>query len=90
MKGQACALLVPTGLLAIAAGCLPAVDIDEDETVVSPAPVAQFDPAQRVVPIPNALLVNPETGRLNLPVACGEEPGSAAEGLRRGSVMAGG
>jgi dienelactone hydrolase len=82
MKGQACALLVPTGLLAIAAGCLPAVDIDEDETVVSPAPVAEFDPAQRVVPIPNALLVNPETGRLNLPVACGEEPGSAAEGLR--------
>lgn len=84
MRGQAyrSALLVPSGLLAIAAGCLPAVETDEDESVVSAAPVAEFDPAQRVVPIPNALLVNPGTGRVNLPVACGEEPGSPAEGLR--------
>lgn len=83
MKGQTYrgALLVSSGMLVLA-GCLPAVDVDEDETVVSPAPVAEFDPAQRVVPIPNALLVDPQTGRINLPVACGETPGSPAEGLR--------
>jgi hypothetical protein len=75
-------LLGAWGALAFAGGCLPSVEIDEDETVVSPAPVAQFDPAQRVVPLPNALLVNPESGRVNVPVACGEVPGSPAEGLR--------
>jgi dienelactone hydrolase len=68
--------------LALASGCLPAVEIDADETTVSAAPMAEFDPAARVVPLPNALLVDPASGRVNLPAPCGEAPGSGAEALR--------
>jgi hypothetical protein len=47
-----------------------------------PPPTAEFDPGRRVVPLPNALLMDPATGRVNLPEQCGEEPGSVAAQLR--------
>lgn len=80
----------PTGLwahslviVALATGCIEYVDVDAEETgePVRP-PVAEFDPAARVVPLPNALLMDPATGRVNVPEACGEQPGSAAARLR--------
>ena len=86
MKGEAWSLALPgrAGVLALglAVGCLPAVEIDEDETQPSAAPVAEFDPARQVIALPNALLVNPESGHVNVPPGCGEVPGSAAERLR--------
>jgi hypothetical protein len=69
------------GLLALAA-CTDEVDIDPAETALTPPPTAEFDPAAAIVPFPNALLVDPATGRLQVPPRCGEEPGSAAEALR--------
>ncbi len=68
--------------LVLAAGCAAEVDVDEAETVPVQTPVAEFDPGQRIVPLPNALLMNPATGRVNVPPACGEQAGSAAERLR--------
>lgn len=70
-------------ITAMVGGCVDSVTVDADETgVLSGPPVAEFDPAERVVPLPNALLMDPSTGRVNLPEACGEEPGSAAARLR--------
>lgn len=74
----ACALL---GLLALGA-CTDEVELDPGETTLVPPPTAEFDPGAGIVPLPNALLINPATGRLQVPARCGEEPGSAAEGLR--------
>lgn len=48
-----------------------------------PAPArAEFDPAQRRIPFPNNLLLDPVTRRLALPASCGEVEGSSAAGLR--------
>lgn len=65
-----------------ALGCSDAVEIDAAETSVAVPPTAGFDPGQGIVPLPNALLINPVTGRVNVPASCGEVPGSAAERLR--------
>jgi dienelactone hydrolase len=64
------------------AGCVDSVDVDAEETGVSAPPVAEFDPAAAIVPLPNALLMDQATGRVNVSPACGEQPGSAAAGLR--------
>ena len=67
-------------------GCVESVETDPTEHAstleASLSPVAEFDPAQRVVPLPNALLMDPLTGRVNVPASCGEQPGSSAESLR--------
>ncbi|HEU4576897.1 MAG TPA: hypothetical protein VFS67_01485 [Polyangiaceae bacterium] len=66
--------------------CVESVETDPAEQgptlEASRPPVAEFDPAQRVVPLPNSLLIDPATGRVNVPPSCGEEPGSSAERLR--------
>lgn len=66
--------LVP-GLVIGAAGC-PDVEVDPDETA-SP-PIVEFDPANRVIPFPNNLLLDPTTGKVNLPASCNESPTSQA------------
>lgn len=66
--------LVP-GLVIGAAGC-PDVEVDPDETA-SP-PIVEFDPANRVIPFPNNLLLDPMTGKVNLPASCNESPASMA------------
>lgn len=73
-------------LLSIALGCVDSVSTDTGESAAllpaSLLPVAEFDPGARVLPLPNALLKSPVTGRLELPPSCGEEPGSSAARLR--------
>jgi dienelactone hydrolase len=66
----------------LVAGCTEDVEVDAGETTSVAVPVAEFDPGQRIIPLPNALLMNPATGRLNVPASCGELPGSGAERLR--------
>jgi hypothetical protein len=74
------------GLGSLQLGCVESVNVDESERAPVLAqnvpPVAEFDPASSVVPLPNQLLVDPQSGRLTLPPSCGETPGSVAAGLR--------
>lgn len=58
--------------LALVLGCAPTAEIDESETTITPGPVAQFNPAGGVIPLPNNLIVNPATGKVNAPASCGE------------------
>lgn len=58
-------------LLLAASGC-PDIKTDGDET--ARPPVVEFDPSNRIVPFPNNLLLDPATGRVNLPAQCGETP----------------
>ncbi|HTV19700.1 MAG TPA: hypothetical protein VMG12_13540 [Polyangiaceae bacterium] len=78
---RAGAVSVAFGAVALA-GCTDEVELDASERELTPSPSAEFDPGSGIIPLPNALLINPATGRLNVPPRCGEEPGSAAEGLR--------
>lgn len=57
-------------LVAAGTGC-PSIDVDTDEGP-SDAPIVEFDPGNRIVPFPNNLLLNPQTGLVNLPASCGE------------------
>lgn len=77
-------------LLALAAiglyGCAPTAEIDEAETLDSIAGVVPakvlFDPTTGVIPIPNTLVVDPDTLRLDLPInACDDEATQAFTGL---------
>jgi pimeloyl-ACP methyl ester carboxylesterase len=54
--------------LALLAGC-PSTDVDPGE-VGPPGPTAEFDPSNRIVPFPNNLLLDPATGKLDLPAGC--------------------
>lgn len=66
--------LVPVVLIG-ATGC-PDVKVDPDEGL--PLPTVEFDPSNRVIPFPNNLLINPMTGKVNLPAQCNESPASQA------------
>jgi hypothetical protein len=68
-------LIVPSLLIA-ASGC-PDVKVDPDE-VGTAGPVVEFDPGNKIVPFPNNLLLNPMTGKVNLPMQCGEGPATTA------------
>jgi hypothetical protein len=64
-------------------GCAEEVTTDDNETGPIPVPeVAEFDPAARIIPFPNNLLLDPVTHKLNLPAQCGETPGSSAAQVR--------
>ena len=67
--------LVP-GLLLGATGC-PDITVDPDE-VGTAGPIVEFDPGNRIVPFPNNLLLDPTTGKVNLPASCNESPASMA------------
>lgn len=63
--------------LALVLGACPSVTVDTDEG--SPTdPIVEFDPANSIVPFPNNLLLNPETGKLNLPKQCNESAATTA------------
>jgi dienelactone hydrolase len=68
MKKLACLFLL------LAVGGCPDIKTDGDES----APVVEFDPSNRVVPFPNNLLLDPMTGKVNLPAQCGETATSKA------------
>src|SRR5688572_26206545 len=69
------AALLP-GLLIGVTGC-PDVKVDPDE-VGSAGPIIEFDPSNKIIPFPNNLLLDPATGRVNLPAQCNESPTSKA------------
>lgn len=73
-------------LLIGATGC-PDVKVDPGEGVndmPEAGPIIEFDPSNRIVPFPNNLLLNPMTGKVNLPMSCGEGPAQTA--LREGVI----
>ena len=72
MKKLACLTL-----LLAASGC-PSVDIDNFDEETRPSPVVEFDPSNRIVPFPNNLLLDPTTGKVNLPAQCNESPTTKA------------
>jgi dienelactone hydrolase len=72
-KSLACVLVL------VAAGC---PSIETDGTEGSTPPVVEFDPGNRIVPFPNNLLLDPATGKVNLPASCNES--ATAKALREG------
>ncbi len=70
MKKLACLFLL------LAVGGCPDIKTDGDETATGP--VVEFDPSNRIVPFPNNLLLDPSTGKVNLPAQCGETPTAKA------------
>ena len=72
-KWLACALV------ALTSGC-PDVKTDANETAADP--IVEFDPSKSIVPFPNNLLINPMTGKVNLPAGCNETASTKA--LREG------
>ncbi len=70
-------LVVPSLLIA-ASGC-PDVKVDDPQDELGNAgPVVEFDPGNKVVPFPNNLLLDPATGKVNVPMSCGEGPATTA------------
>lgn len=76
MKKLACLFLILA-----ASGC-PDVKVDPYDDETRAQPVVEFDPSNRIVPFPNNLLLDPSTGKVNLPAQCGETP--TAKALREG------
>jgi dienelactone hydrolase len=75
------AWFIPSFVLG-ATGC-PDVNVDPGEGVndTTPSgPVAEFDPANKVIPFPNNLVLDPATGKVNLPRQCNE--GALAQATR--------
>ncbi len=64
-------------LLVLAASGCPSVTVDDGE-VGAGAPTVEFDPGNKVIPFPNNLLLDPTTGKVNLPQQCNESPSSTA------------
>jgi dienelactone hydrolase len=62
--------------LAVVLGGCPSADVDEGEGVGGP--LVEFDPASRIIPFPNNLLIDPTTGKVNLPQQCNESPATTA------------
>jgi dienelactone hydrolase len=69
-------------LLALSLACAPDIDVDPGEGVddLPPAdgPTVEFDPAASVIPFPNNLVLDRETGTLDLPEQCNESPAQTA------------
>lgn len=61
-------LLACLGLVGLA-GC---PDVKTDTNEGGSGPVVQFDPANSIVPFPNNLVLDPATGKVNLPQQCNE------------------
>ncbi len=62
--------------LVLLVGC-PSVTVDQNEQGNN-GPTVEFDPANSIVPFPNNLLIDPATGKVNLPEQCNESASSAA------------
>ena len=62
--------------LALTLGACPSVTVDENEGTLGPT--VEFDPANKIIPFPNNLLLDPATGKVNLPEQCNESASSLA------------
>jgi hypothetical protein len=72
--------ILVSSLLLGATGC-PDIKVDPGEGVndmPAAGPIIEFDPSNKIIPFPNNLLLNPMTGKVNLPMSCGEGPASKA------------
>ena len=58
--------------LASLVACQSALEIDESETGRMHIPQVGFDPGNKVIPLPNNLLKDAETGKIAIPELCGE------------------
>src|SRR6185503_12773355 len=58
------------GLGALTLGGCPSVTVDSGEG--APQPTVEFDPANKIIPFPNNLLLDPATGKVALPEQCNE------------------
>ncbi|MBT6434971.1 MAG: hypothetical protein HOK28_17870 [Deltaproteobacteria bacterium] len=63
-------VLVPLLIVGMV-GCAPKVEVDENELELTASSIAEFDPANSIIPFPNNLLFS-ETGLLNIPAGCNE------------------
>ncbi len=63
-------------LLVLAASGCPSVTVDEEEG--ADRAEIEFNPAGKIIPFPNNLLLDPATGKVALPQQCNESPTSAA------------
>ena len=68
--------------LAIAAAGCPSVNAVNTTPSPFDGPTVEFDPANSVIPFPNNLVLDPTTGKVNLPAQCNEGPTQMA--LRTG------
>lgn len=60
--------LVLVCFLSFVSGCAEAVTADAGEEMpVAPPPVAEFDPANQIIPFPNNLVINPDGHKVNIP-----------------------
>ncbi|MBA2538995.1 MAG: hypothetical protein H0V17_05115 [Deltaproteobacteria bacterium] len=57
-------------------GACASVTVDDNEGGLGPT--VEFDPANRIIPFPNNLLLDPATGKLDLPQQCNESATSTA------------
>ncbi len=80
MQNKWLAPFLVSGLLVGASGC-PDVKVDPGEGVddmPTAGPIVEFDPSNKIIPFPNNLLLDPTTGKVNVPASCGEGPASMA------------
>ena len=70
-----------------ATGC-PSITVDENE-VGPDGPTVEFDPSNKIIPFPNNLLLDPATGKVNLPASCSPSGGteSATQTALRTGVL---
>jgi len=68
-------------LVAVLGAC-PSVTVDTNEGTLGPT--VEFDPANKIIPFPNNLLLDPATGKVSLPEQCNE---SATTKLTRTGVL---
>ena len=75
MQNKWLAPFLVSGLLVGVTGC-PDITVDENEG--GGGPIVEFDPSNKVIPFPNNLLLDPTTGKVNLPAQCNESATSMA------------
>ena len=78
MKKLACLFLILA-----ASGC-PDIKTDDFTGETPKEPVVEFDPSNKIIPFPNNLLLDPATGKVNLPAQCNET--ATAKALREGAL----
>lgn len=63
-------------LIAVVASGCPDIDVDSGE--IGDLPTVEFDPANRIIPFPNDLLLDRETGLVAIPEGCDESAATSA------------
>ncbi len=64
---------------ALAAASCVSVDLDSNEKgTVTTGSIVEFDPGKSIIPIPNNLLLDRTTGKVNVPAQCGESATATA------------